>query len=87
MKCMLVQLLASKCSQTVESVTESVTGAKTLDQRFGANLKNPFFCKILLQICYFFAFSQLFSKKMLKMTFLTSVWGAQHSNLVEIFNM
>ena len=28
----------------------------TLDQRLGVNLKNPFFCSFLLQICYFFAF-------------------------------
>ena len=27
------------------------------------NLKKTFFCKILLQICYFFAFFQLFAKK------------------------
>ena len=63
MKCMMVQLLASKCSQTVESVTEFLTAAKTLHQRFGANFKKTIFCKILLQICYFFAFFQLFSKK------------------------
>ena len=62
MKCMLVQLLASKCSQTVESVTESVTGAKTLDQRFGANLKKPVFLQDfaanLLLFCVLSAFQQ-----------------------------
>ena len=29
----------------------------------GANSKNQFFCSILLQICYFFVFFQLFSTK------------------------
>ena len=40
-------------------------------------LKNPFFARFC---CKFVAFFQLFSKKMLKMTILTSVWGAQHRN-------
>ena len=35
-------------------------GNKTVDQRFGANLKKRVFCKILLQISCFF---QLFSTK------------------------
>ena len=39
-----------------------------------------FFCKILQQMFYFFEFFKLFSKKMLKMTNLTSVWRAQHPN-------
>ena len=54
-------------------------GNKTLNQCFGTNLKNPFICKILLQICSFFSFFHFFSKKMLKMTILTSIWGVQHS--------
>ena len=44
------------------------SGNKTLDQRFGANLQKQFFCWILHQICYFFAFFRLFSTKVLKMT-------------------
>ena len=50
---------------------------KTVDQRFGANLKKYVFCKNLLQIS---CFSLAFCIKMLKMTILTSVWSAQHPN-------
>ena len=34
----------------------------------------------ITQICYFFATFQLLSSKMLKMTILTSIWGAHHPN-------
>ena len=50
-------------------------GNKTVDQRSGANLKKPVFCKNLLQISCFFSF---FAAKTLKMTISTSVWIAQH---------
>ena len=49
----------------------------SLDQPLGANSKKTFFCSILLQICNFFSF---YTQKMLKMTILTSVRGAQHPN-------
>ena len=49
-----------------------------MDQRFGANSKNVFFRKILLQIfCFFKAFLPL---KMLKMTLSTRVQSVQHPN-------
>ena len=51
-------------------------GNKTLTQRFGANLKNPFFAPNLL-LLHFFGF---LAQKMLKMNILTSVWGVQHPN-------
>ena len=38
-------------------------GNKILNQGFGSNLKNLFFCKILPQICYFFEFFQHFSTR------------------------
>ena len=47
---------------------------KTLNQRFGANLKNPFFCRKFVTFLHFFSF---LAKKMLKMTISTRVWGAQ----------
>ena len=36
---------------------------ETLDQHFGANFIKVFFCQILQQISYFFAFVKLFSTK------------------------
>ena len=36
-------------------------------------------CKtFFLQICYFFEFFHLLSQRTMKMTILTSIWGAQH---------
>ena len=53
-------------------------GNKTLDQHFGANLKNLFFAKF----CYeFVTFLHYYKKqKNLKKTISTSVWVAQHPN-------
>ena len=50
-------------------------GNKTVDHRFGANLKKHVFCKILLQM---FCFFSLLAQKMLKMAISTSVCSAQH---------
>ena len=52
-------------------------GNKTVDQRFGANLKKCVFCKNLQQIsCFFLAFLQKKRWKWLS----TSVWSAQYPN-------
>ena len=53
---------------------------KTLDQRFGGNLKKNIFCKILRNFFCFFEFFQLFCKKTLKMYISTSVWCVQYPN-------
>ena len=56
-------------------------GNKTLDQRFGANLKKKFFLlNFAANLLFFIMFFQLLAQKMLKMTISTSVWGVQHPN-------
>ena len=54
-------------------------GNKTLNQHFGANLKNRLFAKFCIKFVPFYVF-QLFCIKMLKMTISTKVWGAQNPN-------
>ena len=54
-------------------------GNKTVDQRFGANFKINFFLLNFAPNLYPYIFTAFFTK-MLKMTILTSVWGAQHPN-------
>ena len=55
-------------------------GNKTLDQRLGANSIKPILFSIFLQICYLLRFFSFLAQKALKMTIMTSVWGAQHPN-------
>ena len=52
-------------------------GNKTVNQRFGANLKKRFFLQNFAANFLLFSFLPL---KTLKMTISTSIWGAQHPN-------
>ena len=60
----------------------SFFGNKTVNQRFGANLKKCVICKNLgpKSCCKFLAYFSFFAEKILKMTISTSVWSAQHRN-------
>ena len=53
------------------------SGNKTVDQRFGANLKTCFFAKFCCKFLAFFSFLQL---KTLKLHTSTSLWSEQHPN-------
>ena len=53
-----------------------VQSGKTVNQRFGANLKKRLFENFAANYMFFL----LFSTKTLKMTISTSVWSAQHPN-------
>ena len=53
-------------------------GNKTFNQRFDANLKEPFFCNILLQITCFFLFFSFLPLKVF--------WVPSTQTLVEIYN-
>ena len=59
----------------------SVLLPKTLDQYLGANSKNPFFAQFYYKFATFLGFFSSLTQKMLKITILTSVWGAQHPNV------
>ena len=52
---------------------------KTFGQRFGANLIKRFLAEFCIK-CQFFTFFSFLAQKILKITIMTSVWGAQHPN-------
>ena len=54
------------------------SGKKTLNQRFGANLKNNFFVKFGTKFATFLHFFSFLAPKMLKVKISKSVFGAQH---------
>ena len=51
---------------------------------FWCKIKNTFFAKFYTEFVTFLAFFSFLTQKMLKMTILTSVRGAQHLNAGEI---
>ena len=53
---------------------------KILQPAFWCKWKNPFFCKILLQISCFLRFFSFIVQNMLKIKISTSVWSAQYLN-------
>ena len=53
-------------------------GGGNLQPAVWCKLKKAIFCKILQQICYFFAFFCFLTQKRMKMTISTSIWGVQH---------
>ena len=52
----------------------------SVDQRFGANFKNPFFAKFGAKFVTFLHFFSFLTQKIMKMTIMTSVWDVQHPN-------
>ena len=79
---MLTQI--KKITTKMQNLTQKSSfnlGKKTLDQHFGANLKNLFilqkFSPNLLLFCIFFSF---LVQKLLKIKILTNAWGEQHQN-------
>ena len=56
------------------------SGNKTIDKRFEANLKGPFFGWVLQHIFCFFLFFSISAWKTLKMNISTSFWSVQHPN-------
>ena len=53
---------------------------KTVDKRFGANLKKQFFANFCTKFVTFLHFFSFFAQQLLKMIISTSFWGAQHPN-------
>ena len=53
---------------------------KTLNQRFDANLKNPFFAKFCCKFLAFFSFFSFLPLNMFEIKISTSVLNVQHLN-------
>ena len=67
------------CLCLLEILLQELQG-KTLDQRFGANLRNPSFAKFLSKFLTFLHFFSFLAHTTLKIKISTSVLGSQHPN-------